>query len=250
MGNKDDSSALIRGAIMELFGVFCLTYTGGWAVINAGSMTLISISVAHGLVLAFVIFIGGSVSGGHFNPAVTLPLLAIGEVAPVKAGIWVLAQILGSVMGGLMIHLLSPDGVSIYGFPTLPAATTQGKGFVLEMIATFLLCYAVVAGIRMGKNEHTIGVWVGMSLCLAINSIGPMTGASLNPCRTFGPALFEGDFFRRGWWLYYVGTLLGGFLGCFFANFVTHPKPAPKPIAADRTNYQVAGPMKAANNQA
>jgi glycerol uptake facilitator-like aquaporin len=174
-----------------------------------------------------MIYIGGSVSGGNFNPAVTATLIAIGEMEVTKGLIWMVAQCVGSVLGALAVELLIADSSiddSIH-YPNMETSNFKPfKGFVAEFFATFFLVYAVVSGIRLGKNELIIGTWVGMSLCFAINSIGGVTGAALNPCRRLGPALIGGKSFNKGWWVFYAGTFGGGLTAGLLANFVTHPK--------------------------
>jgi len=253
---------LAASLIMEMIGVFALCYVGGWAVLTTipgpidpamiqnaalsgngpfvapsagGSLT--SVAIAHGVVLAFIIMVGAPVSGGQFNPAVTVPLIALGELNAVKGAVNIVGQLIGSVLAGVAIRFmrknLQKDDAAynrfmdnLSGYPSLNKHMNDQvwKGFFLEMIAVTMLCYAVMGGIKNGYCSVAIGASVGMVLCFSILSIGNFTGASLNPFRTLGPALFEEDFFRKGWWIYYTAPFVGGFIGCAIAKFATHSK--------------------------
>lgn len=228
------SQIKLNATLMELIGVFVLCYVGGNAVIlNESTLgkeaeLLVNVSLAHGLIIAFLIFIGGPISGGQYNPAVTIPLMVYGEVEMVQGVLFLLAQIIGSILAGwTLLGLQGPKYDKSFGYPKLNPEVSIGSGFVYEFIATFLLVLCVFTGVRTGKSEFHIGAMVGMILAGSINSIGVFTGASLNPARTLGPALFDNDdagFTRRGWWIYYAGTILGGFAGASLSRYVLHPE--------------------------
>jgi len=227
---------LPKACITELLGVTFLVYTGGFAVNfnSLGAVDLLGVSLAHGLCLAFIIYVGGPVSGGHYNPAVTIPLMAVPDASgkrlnPALGGAMIGSQIAGSFLGAFLIYLLRPNNIldGQYGFPMVAMANEKVmKAFVFEFLATFFLSYAVVAGVKLGHNALTIGTWVGAILMLCINFMGKYTGASLNPCRTLGPAVFYGEFFQQtGWWIYYAATIVGGTCGGLFAGLFTHAEP-------------------------
>lgn len=224
----------LNATLMELFGVFTLCYVGGNAVILNGSSIgkedekLINVSLAHGLIIAFLIFVGGPISGGQYNPAVTIPLIIFGEVEILQGILYILAQLIGSILAGLvLLGFQTPKIGKSFGYPQLNPDVDITAGFGYEFFATFFLVLAVFTGIRTGKTEYHIGTMVGLVVAADINSVGVFTGASMNPARTLGPALFDNDdegFFRRGWWIYYAATILGGIVAAGFSQFLLHPK--------------------------
>jgi len=216
---------------MEFLGVFFLCYCGGWSVMRltkqgglpVGPMALINVAFAHGIPLALLIAFGGPISGAQYNPGVSLGLLFTGQQGIVQTALYILAQLIGSLVAGVALYLLKPSSFTsnYLGYPTLAPDVTVGQGFGYETIASFLLGLAVYFGVNRGENAKTIGMWVGGALMSMINSIGPMTGASLNFARNFGPELASnGSLFNdRGGWMYYIATLLGPVLAAFLVKY-------------------------------
>jgi glycerol uptake facilitator-like aquaporin len=217
--------------LMEFMGVFFLCYCGGSSVMRlskqgglpVGPMALINVALAHGLPLALLIAFGGPISGAQYNPGVSLGLLFSGQQGLVQTILYILAQLIGSLVAGVSLYLLKPSSFksNYLGYPTLAPDVSIGQGFAYETIASFLLGLAVYYGVRRGETAKTIGIWVGSALMSMINSIGPMTGASLNFARNFGPEIASnGTLFNdRGGWLYYVATLLGPILAAWLVKY-------------------------------
>jgi aquaporin Z len=222
----------VASLIMELIGTFALCYVGGLAV-NAGSIqdglgNLTVVALAHGTVLALMVFIGGDISGGQYNPAVTLPLIVFGKLHATKGVMNIVGQLVGSILAGLVLNLMRPHYVETNGYPFMSTDNIEKptiRAFCFEMIATMILVWAIVSGIQSGYCALAIGGMAGMVLAMSILSISQFSGASLNPFRTLGPAIFEKKFFRKGWWIYYTSEFLGGFIGAALALFGTHPSP-------------------------
>jgi glycerol uptake facilitator protein len=183
-----------------------------------------------GLVHAFVLFVliisFGEVSGGHFNPAVTVAAAFLRRIDPVDALVYILAQLSGGVLGALLVKgLLEDEGrASDYGAAKINEGILGGafSGFVVEALGTFLLVLAVCA---VAFNPRARQEWaplaIGMTLGFVVMIFGPLTGAAVNPARWFGPALI-GDAFGAfsDIWPYVIGPLVGAVLAASVYRFV------------------------------
>jgi MIP family channel proteins len=204
-------------AAAELVGAFALVFVGvgSIAVAAPGGGALVTVALAHGLVIAVMASAVGHISGGHFNPAVTLGFLVTGRMAPALAGIYWVAQLVGAVLGALLLTWLVPDALTDpvnLGVPALGLGTGAGAGMVIEAILTFFLVWVVFATAADPRGSFTsiAGLAIGLTITLDICMGGPLTGAAMNPARAFGPELVDGTWTDA--WVWYVGPLLGGAL--------------------------------------
>jgi MIP family channel proteins len=216
--------------IAELVGTFFLVFfvtsvvvlfvaTGAQA--QFGSDFAVT-ALAQGFVLFMLVQVLAGVSGGHFNPAVTVAAAALRRIDPVDAVVYVLAQLSGGVLGALLTKamLLDEGRVSHYGAAQIsPLVGGNFDGMILEAIGTFMLVLAVLA---VALNPRARNEWapitIGLTLAFVVMVIGPLTGAAVNPARWFGPALVGEEF--GDVWPYLVGDLLGGLLAAAFFFFV------------------------------
>jgi aquaporin Z len=234
---KKKEMKTIRAIMVEGTGTFFLCFVGGLAVYGSGAgygEQLINVAFAHGLVLFMMIAWGGPITGAQYNPAVTIALMINGEMAWGKGSLHIVSQFVGSIAAGFALWLIHNitilrNGVfkKINTSPLLSPNVSHGQGFVLEFIATFTLVMAVFTGIRTKQNEIVIGGYVGIVLMSFINSIGNLTGASLNPARTFGPYLFYNNFVPvsqvdQPILVYYLAPILGGVVSGFVSKEVIH----------------------------
>jgi glycerol uptake facilitator protein len=158
-----------------------------------------------GLVHVFVLFVLiqglAIVSGAHFNPAVTTALLALRQIRPADAGIYVVVQLAGAVAGALITKLLLMDFANAedvnYGAPAISDRLDGSTllGMLAEGIGTFVLVFAII-GVAVNPRglKDWAGFAIGSALGLAVMVLAPLTGAGLNPARSFGPALVSGEF--------------------------------------------------------
>lgn len=204
----------LRPLIAEFIGVFMLVFIGGGAmIINAyrdGSVGLNGIAAAHGLALAIAVTATMSISGGHINPAMTIGLWSVGRIDARKAGLYIVAQLLGAVFAALVLKGLFPAGaaeVRQYGALNLGPDTTLVGAILLEAVLTFFLALAVMGTAVDPAAPKVGGFGVGLTLWMCVLAGGPLTGAALNPARAFGPALVAG--FWVGQVAYWVGPILG-----------------------------------------
>ncbi len=149
-------------------------------------------------------------SGSQVNPAVTIGLLAAGKLLPKEAALYIISQIIGAVIGAAVVY--SIFGSSMSASVTLPSDGNVVRAFVLETVMTFTLVYVVLATTtsKNFKIAPLAGVAIGFTLGLNVMFGGSITGGSLNPARSFGPALVAGNFNFH--WLYWIAPIMGGLI--------------------------------------
>lgn len=216
--------------VAELVGTFYLVFVGAGAIIldahTGGGVTLLGIAAAHGLALSIAVSITIPISGGHLNPAVTLAMLATKRIAAGKAGGYVTAQLLGATLAGVLLKGFYPAQAvakSNLGTPALGPGVTFAQGVVIETILTFLLLFTIF-GVAVDPRapQHITGFCIGLTVAFDILAGGPLSGASMNPARTFGPALAAG--FWANHLVYWIGPVLGGLLGAFLYQGLVLPR--------------------------
>ena len=180
------------------------------------------VGLVHGIVLFGLIITFGAVSGGHFNPAVTLAAAVTRRIDPVDAVVYMLAQLSGGVLGALLVKglLLDEGRAANYGAVTVsPLLAGDFAGAVVEGIGTFLLVLAVCA---VAFNPRARKEWaplaIGLTLGLDVMIFGPLTGSAVNPARWFGPALIGNEW--GGVWPYLVGPIVGALAAAAVYRFV------------------------------
>lgn len=199
----------MREELAELIGTFTLVFIGAGAGALAGSNGggIVSVALAHGLALMVVVYAWGSISGAHVNPAVSFSLALTGRLGWGKAVRYWVAQLLGAAVAGYLLRFLLGTTGSL-GM-TLPAASVGSlQAIVVEAVLTFFLVAAVYGSAVAGRNGNAAGLAIGLVLTMDILMGGSLTGASMNPARTFGPALAMMNFDQI--WIYLVGPFLGG----------------------------------------
>lgn len=203
----------MRRGVAEFVGTFALIFIGVGSIVFAQSSGLVGVALAHGLAIAVMVSAVGHISGGHFNPAVTFGFLITRRISFSLAGVYWIAQMLGAVLGAVLLLWIYPDRITDatnLGAPALAEEISVGAGFVIEMILTFLLVWVVFATAAdpRGSFVAIAGLAIGLTITLDILMGGPLTGAAMNPSRAFGPQLVAG--FWDDAWLWYLAPLLGG----------------------------------------
>lgn len=221
-----------RHFVAEFVGTFALVFVGGGAIMasdlakNPAAIT--QVALAHGLILALMVTATMRVSG-HLNPAVTAGFLVTRRIEPVMAGVYLLAQVLGAILAAYALRGLFPPDVAMnsrLGGQSINIDVTTTQAIVLEFIATFFLVF-VVFGTAVDPRAPKVGGFaIGLTVAADILAIGPLTGASMNPARSFGPAVASGIF--EGQAVYWIGPLLGGIAAAWvyeslFIPHVTEP---------------------------
>jgi MIP family channel proteins len=205
----------LRRGIAEFIGAFTLVFIGAGAIM-VGSGGLVGVAFAYGLALAVMITAFGHISGGHFNPAVTLGLLVTRRIAVGLAGVYWLMQFAGAVVASLLLWWIFPAeaiGPAGLGASILHPSIGSGAGFALEAIMTFFLVitFFAVAVDERGAFKAVAGLGIGLVLTMDTLCGGPLTGAAMNPARAFGPELVY-DVWESYTWIYYAGPAVGAVL--------------------------------------
>lgn len=205
------SSALVAEGV----GTFLFFFVGAGSVVlndhvGAGGPGLVGIGLAHGLALAVLVSALGAVSGGHFNPAVTAAVWLAGRMTPLRAGSYVVVQLVGAVGAGLALRAIFPEASwapSSIGTPALGAGISPLTGVAIEAVLTVLLLLTVFGTAVDPRAPRIGGLAIGLAVTADILMGGPLTGAAMNPARWFGPAVAAGAF--DNWYVWWVGPLLG-----------------------------------------
>ena len=217
----------------EAIGTFTLIFIGilaitGGSIANApsGITNLASIGLAHGLAIAVMVAALGSISGGHFNPAVTFGFLVTGRMPIARAALYWVAQLVGASAAAFLIVALFGKAVVANGTPDLAASVNIGAGIAVEAVTTFflvLVVFGTAVDERAPRNVYPLAI--GLTVTLDILATGPLTGAAMNPARWFGPALASGHWNHA--LVYWVGPLIGGGLaGILQQTFLLERSPS------------------------
>jgi MIP family channel proteins len=223
-------------ALAEAIGTFFLCFVGVAAICTTNlpdvpTSGLIGIALAHGLALSIAISALGKVSGGHFNPAVSLTMVATRQMSAPDALMYVIGQLIGATVAGFAVKATFPAAIYAAakgGVPVPSSDVTTVGAILLEAIATFFLLIAIFGTAVDVKAPAIGGFGIGLTVAFDILAIGPLTGASMNPARTFGPGLAAGIW--DGHLIYWIGPILGGVIaGLVYSRFFLSPVPSEKP---------------------
>jgi MIP family channel proteins len=194
----------INKYIAEIVGTFILVYAIASAATvyqNSGQLGVIGIGLVHAFALAAIVYTIGYRSGAQVNPAVTIGLLAAGKLKPTEAGLYIISQIIGAVIAAVVVYAIF--GSSMAASVTLPANGNVVRAFVLETVMT-------QTASKNYKIAPMAGIAIGLTLGFNVMFGGSISGGSLNPARSFGPALITGNFSYH--WIYWVAPIIGGLI--------------------------------------
>ena len=217
--------------IAEAAGTFLFFFVGmGAAAITApagGAQTgagLVTVALAHGLVLAVLVSALAAVSGAHFNPAVTFGVWISGHLPARRAVAYVLAQLIGALLAAVVLRAVLPAAVfPSLGTPALMANTiTPVGGIVIEAVLTLVLLTAVFGTAVDPRGPKVGGLAIGLAVGADIMMGGPLTGAAMNPARWFGPAVEAGAY--ADWYVWIVGPLLGAAVAALAYRYLLLPE--------------------------
>lgn len=197
----------------EAFGTFCLVFAGTGAVVvnevTHGGVTHVGVALTFGLIVMVLVYSLGGVSGAHLNPAVTIGLCAAGGFSRPLVLPYVASQCLGAIGASLTLRLLFPESATLGA--TIPAGSAV-QSFVLEAILTLLLMVVVLRMAEASRAEKPFaGLVVGAVIGLEALFAGPISGASMNPARSLGPAIVS--MHVGSLWIYLVAPIAGALAG-------------------------------------
>src|SRR5436309_785608 len=203
-----------RKGVAEFIGAFTLIFIGAGAIISTGGTDLVVIALAHGLAIGVMASAFAHISGGHFNPAVTLGALVGRQISLRLAFVYWVSQLLGATVAAVALLGVFPAAewqTYHLGTPALGPAVGWGTAILVEAILTFFLV-SVVYGTGIdpkGSFNAVGGLAIGLTISLDIMTGGPLTGAAMNPARWFGPAIVA-QFFDN-WYVYWIGQFISIF---------------------------------------
>lgn len=210
-------SSLARRSLAEAVGTFGFVFLGCASTISnffpGARYDTLGVALVHGAALGLFITAVMGLSGGHLNPAVTLGFLSTRRIDGKTAGAYIAAQLAGAVLAALVVRFAFPDAMartSTLGTPTVASTITFGQAIAWEALGTFVLVSAVYGTIVAHERPPLGGFGVGIALLAIILVIGPLTGATVNPARAFGPAAVSGTWVGQA--IFWVGPLVGGLL--------------------------------------
>ncbi|XP_009588453.1 probable aquaporin NIP-type isoform X2 [Nicotiana tomentosiformis] len=213
--------AVAQKLIAEAIGTYFIIFAGcGSVAVNKlydGSITFPGICVTWGLIVMVMIYSLGHVSGAHFNPAVTIAFTIFRRFSWKLAPLYIIAQLTGSILSsGTLALLLDVTSTSYFG--TVPVGS-NGQSLAMEIIISFLLMF-VVCGVSTDVRAigELSGLAVGMTITLNVFVAGPISGASMNPARSIGPAIVKQVY--KGLWVYIIGPVIGTLAGAFVYNLI------------------------------
>ncbi|KAL2610219.1 hypothetical protein R1flu_028792 [Riccia fluitans] len=239
LGGTSDatSTEAWKAAFAEFIATFLFVFIGvGSCIANSrissGDLTpagLVAIALAHGLAIVITVAATANISGGHVNPAVTFGLAVGGHITIFRLAVYWIAQLAGATLASLLLKGYIPssstEGLPVHG---LGAGVSDLSGVVLEFVLTFSLIFVVYAT-AVDPKKGSIGMVAPLAIgftVLANHFIGvPFTGASMNPARSFGPALATFNFHHH--WVYWVGPIVGGGIaGLVYDQVFLGPEPS------------------------
>ena len=221
-----------RAWLAEGISTFALVFFGPLAIILAiahfgeglDTMSVFFISLAHGGIIGIMIYAFGHISGAHINPAVTIPMMIVRQI-PIKDGIgYVASQIVGAVIASLTLLAIFPKLGMDVNLGTQPGPSeiinsSAASGFAVEAILTFFLLVTIC---MTAAHKKASAGWAGFAIggmVFLIHMVGiPLTGASVNPARTFGPALVSG--FWEFHWMYWAAPIVGGIIAVVIMKYI------------------------------
>jgi aquaporin TIP len=229
----------LRRAAAEFIGTFALIFVGAGSI--GFARTLTDIALAHGLVIAVFVSAFGFISGGHFNPAVTLGFLVTRRITVRLAVLYWIVQFGGAVVAALLLKWVLPNSIetqSSLGAPLLGSGIGSGAAVVVEAVLTFFLVLVVFATAvdPRGAFQQIAGLAIGFTISLDILMGGVLTGAAMNPARAFGPQLV-GDHWKH-FWVWYIGPFAGGVIAASVYELLYLRPVRPAPVGPPETGLE------------
>ncbi|MEP6699405.1 MAG: aquaporin [Verrucomicrobiota bacterium] len=210
----------MRRLAAEAIGTFALVFAGTGAIIinevSGGVVSHVGISLTFGLIVLAMIYTLGDISGAHINPAVTIGFWFARQFRGADVLPYIASQCIGALAASGVLHLLFPTNAKLGA--TIPAGSAM-QSFVLELILTAILMF-VILGVSSGAKEKgiTAGIVVGSVIGLEALFAGPICGASMNPVRSFAPALVSG--YLGSLWIYLIAPVAGAFVGVLACRII------------------------------
>jgi aquaporin Z len=227
---------MARRVTAELFGTFWLVFGGCGAAVLAAAFPevgigLLGVAFAFGLTVLTMAYAVGHISGGHFNPAVTLGLWSAGRCANKHVIPYIIAQLVGAILAAAVLWLIAsgkqdwvPKGFAANGYGDLsPGKYSLTACLITELVMSFFFIYIIVGTTSKGAAAGFAGIPIGLALTLIHLVSIPVTNTSVNPARSTGPALFAGGQYIGQLWLFWLAPIAGAMLAGAMARWMYEP---------------------------
>jgi aquaporin Z len=223
---------MIRALFVEFIGPFTLTLSGAGTIIITQGKDLVAIALAHGLAIGLMVAAAGHVSGGVYNPALTVGLFLAKKLTAMQAGTYFIVQLLGAVVAALCLKAIFPGSLTgpvKFGVPAVGSAFNVGQALFAEILMTFFLMFVVFGTAVDARGPRAIAsLAIGLTITMDIFMGGGVSGAAMNPSRQFGVALIGNDW--ANWWIYWIGPIVGALLAAALYAYVLQERgEAPRP---------------------
>jgi aquaporin TIP len=228
-----------RKLLAEFVGTFALIFIGAGSIVAVGNEItgitpgagLVTIALAHGLAIGTMVTAVGHVSGGHFNPAVSVAAWVTRRLTTLELFAYLVAQFAGGIVGAAVLRLVVPPDSwepAVLGATLVASTISDAQAITIEAVLTFFLVW-VVFGTAIdpeGAFAKIAGLAIGFVIAMDIMMGGPFTGASMNPARSLGPAVVAGEY--TGVWVYFIGPVIGAALAAVSYDQVVLRRRAPR----------------------
>ena len=208
LGEIDISMGSMMGLLATVMGLLTSPSRVGLSV-GVGVVSMLALGAGLGLLNGLLVTVGRMPS-----IIVTLAMLTIGKIDPVKAGGYIVSQVAGAIIGALVLKIAFPADLveaAKLGTPLLAANATIGGAIIVEAITTFALVSVIMGTVVDGRAPKLGALFIGLTVTLDILCIGTLTGAAMNPARSIGPAIVSGNL--ENFWVYWIGPIIGGIAG-------------------------------------
>ena len=201
--------------LAEMIGTMVLVLMGCGSAVFAGtvqpfsSVGTLGVAFAFGLAVLTMVYTIGKISGCHINPAITLGMLLSKKISGKDAGMYMIFQVIGAIIGSSILFILAKDSGSTTTLTGANGYHDLVPAFVAETVFTFIFLLVVLGSTSKGANTKFAGIAIGLALVLIHIVCIPITGTSVNPARSIGPALFQGGEALSQLWLFIVAPFLG-----------------------------------------
>lgn len=207
--------------VAEMIGTMVLVLMGCGSAVFAGatqpfaSVGTLGVAFAFGLAVLTMVYTIGKISGCHINPAITLGMLLSKKISGKDAGMYMVFQVIGAIIGSSILFVLAKDSGSTTTLTGANGYHDVLQAFVAETVFTFIFLLVVLGSTSKGANTKFAGIAIGLALVLIHIVCIPITGTSVNPARSIGPALFQGGEALSQLWLFIVAPFLGAAIAAF-----------------------------------
>lgn len=218
----ENNRLLLQQAVAEFIGPFALVFLGVGSIMITGGDNLVAIGLAHGLAIGVMIAAAGHISGGSYNPAVTIGLLIGGKLTPTKAAVYIVAEMLGALVAALALWTIFPEAFRNaveFGVPQVGAGFEPSAALLAEIIGTFFLMFVIFgAAVDQRSDKSIAALAIGLTISIDIFAFAGVSGAAVNPARHFGPAVVQNLWTDA--YIWYVGPIVGAALAAVLYNWV------------------------------